>query len=208
VTKLRQVILSYFCCGACIFGVATASIAAGPEKNRSIAGPFYNPETNSYFQIYEKNTSTWDKMNKFATRLRYKGQRGHLAIIKDPQILKFVQKNFSKFWRAGGGHEVWIGLRYFCKYSKLMWVDGKLQGPKVSGMWHPQWYRTPIRCSNRGYMPVYLIPRGRGSLFWQASGPNKGFSHYMVEYPAADKSKKISQNTTETPKPAETSPAE
>jgi hypothetical protein len=33
-------------------------------------------------------------------------------------------------------------------------------------------------------MPVYLTPEENGPVLWQASGWNKSFRSYLVEYPA------------------------
>ena len=70
-------------------------------------------------------------------------------------------------------------------------------------MWHPRWYRTKVRCADQGFMPIYLTPPTYGGVFWQASGPKKVFSHFLVEYPAPEKSKNISQNLKETTVPVE-----
>ena len=201
--KLIRAILSYSCGGAVILGITAASFAADPPKKReALAGPFYNAETKSYFQLYRHPSGTirgynWAAANDRAIRKIYKGERGHLAIVKDPKTLEFVRERFS----LSGA--TWIGGRFFCKYSKLMWADGKSQNPKVSGMWHERWHRTEVRCGNRGYMPIYLTSPRAGGVFWQASGPAKQFYYYLVEFPAPKKSKDISQNSKETTEPAE-----
>ena len=195
--KLIRAILSCSCGGAVILGIAAASFAANPpKKHEALAGPFYNAETKSYFQLFRHPSGTirgynWATANDRALRKHYKGERGRLAIIKDPKTLEFVREKFS----ISGA--TWIGGRYFCKYSKLLWADGKLQTPRVSGMWHAQWHRTDVRCANAGYMPIYLTSPDRGGVFWQASGPKKAFYYYLVEYPTPKKSQDVSQSSKE-----------
>jgi hypothetical protein len=165
-----------------------------------VAGPFYNAETDSYFELFGRSKGNhrgwpWRKANEFANSKQYKGQRGRLALIRSHEILNFVRETFT----ISGAS--WIGARYYCKYSKLLWSDGKLESPKAPGMWHGQWHRTNVRCANRGYMPLYLTPPERGGIYWQASGPQKWFNYYLVEYPAPKKQKDASQKSDETTTP-------
>lgn len=199
--KIIRTILSVSCVGAFIFGIAAASFAAEPGRDVPMADPFYNPETNSYFQMFHQPLDlNWAKANARARQKRYKGQSGRLAIVRDLKTLAFVREKFSKHWNSfrSANDEVWIGVRFFCKYRKLLWVDGKLQGPKAQGMWHRPWHRTNNRCGGRGYMSVYLTAASNGTALWQASGPSKAFHYYLVEYSAPNKSKDVSQNSNDT----------
>ncbi len=211
--KLRRVILSYICGGSVILGITAASLASAASKHSESRGsPIYNAETNSYFQMFEYHTSLpWLKISRQAMRKRYKGERGRLAIVKDPKTLDFIREKFSDHWDRFNSRqfEVWIGLRFFCKYRTLMWVDGAVQSPKAPGMWHSSWYRNNrINCytsrANK-YMPIYLTATDDGRVFWQASGSQKAFSHYLVEFPAPKKSEDVSQNLKEMTEPAEAS---
>lgn len=154
--------------------------AAEARGEHSVAGPYYNPRTNTYFELFRTNKYIrWHIANARAMRKMHDGERGYLANMKDLETLRFVRERFEI------DKPTWIGVRYFCKYSKLLWADGKLKGPKMPGMWHPRWYRNDnVRCGSYGYMPIYLTPPGYGGIFWQASGPTKVFAHYLVEYPA------------------------
>lgn len=200
--KFIRSILSASCAGAILFGAAAASSAPGPSgRDKSLAGPIYNPATNSYFQLFEHpgaQTShfyTWASANGRAATKVYKGKRGRLAVIRDPKDLEFVRANFS----LPGA--TWIGLRFYCKYRKLLWSDGKMQGPKAQGMWHPKsWHRTAVRCASRGYMPIYLSGNDSAGIYWQASGPAKGFQTFLVEFPAPKTPKEASRNSGQTTK--------
>jgi hypothetical protein len=196
VTNLRRVILSFICGGSVILGITATSFAETPSQvNDSQGGPFYNAETKSYFQLFNHpirgGTYSWAEANARAIRKRHKGERGRLAMVKDPKTLEFVREKFSL------PQDTWIGVRFFCKYSKLLWADGKLQSPKVSGMWHSKWHRSETRCDGAGYMPIYLTAPGNGGVFWQASGPNMAHNFYLVEYPALKNSEDVSQSSNE-----------
>jgi hypothetical protein len=194
--KVFRAILYYFFGGAMILGIAGPSLAAAPEKDRtSIDGPFYNPVTKSYFQLFKHPKAggvySWAQASAKAVRKRHEGQRGRLAIVKDPETLNFIRDKFPR------SEDIWIGVRFYCKFSKLLMSDGKLQSPRVSGMWHPRWYRDAERCGAAGYMPIYLTPPTAGGVFWQASGPTKAHSNYLVEFPAAEKLDEVPQVAAE-----------
>ena len=101
-------------------------------------------------------------------------------VVTDPQINRFLYQTFKP------KTETWIGLRYFCGFGKSLWVDGNVLSRASFNNWARVWYRNQkITCnSQRGafeYMPVYYTPLERG-FRWQASGPQKKFYSYFVEY--------------------------
>ena len=55
---------------------------------------------------------------------------------------------------------------------------------KAFKMWAKPWHRTKVTCTteNIQYMPVHYLPQTKG-FRWQASGPEKYFVSYFVEYP-------------------------
>jgi hypothetical protein len=200
VIKLRRIVLSFLCGGAAVLGAAVASFAATPPKGGTIVkGPIFNPETNSYFALYKAVQGLsydWSAAFIQAQRHFHDGERGHLAIVRDGETLEWVRHHFTI------STSTWIGLRFFCKFRKLLWVDGRVQSPSAPGMWHSQWYRNDkINCNfglpRNAFMPVYLTGVERGGTFWQASGPAKAFYDYLVEFPAAKKPEGVSQNTKE-----------
>jgi len=143
------------------------------------AGPYYNPASKSYFELFKSTTgSTWSEIEKMAQENVFKDTQGQLATIKNLETHQFILKNF----RAPTAF--WIGLQYTCASGTLMWIDGTMVAKTDFTAWSPQWARTHVRCANRGYMPVsytkntkYTTPK------WQATGPGKGFLYYLVEYP-------------------------
>lgn len=208
--KITRALLSYVCGGALFLSAAAVSHAAKPTLGgEPIQGPVYNSATNSYFQLYRfkrGGAAKWEIANIEAQRHRYKENTGRLAIVRDLKTLEFVRANFKI------KNDTWIGLRFYCDFRKLIWVDGVVQSPAVSGVWHHQWYRNSSINCDRGlakqYMPVYLTGPGQGGVHWQASGPAKVHHDYLVEYPAPKKSEEMSKNSNEMMVPAEASTAQ
>lgn len=148
-------------------------------------GPFYDSRTGSYFEMQVSKgirQPNWNNIRVLAARQSYKGRQGRLAVVRDLETLNFLRETF----RFNG--ETWIGLRFFCKFRKLIWVTGEIQPLNTPGVWAPQWYRNAdVRCTNDpiDYMSVYLTEEAdAGGVFWQAVGQAKYFRAYMVEYPA------------------------
>ena len=153
--------------------------------------PVYNPQTKSYFELRNDlfgNNHGWTNAKQAAEKLQFKGVRGRLAVVDSLQTHQFLVKNFNL------EAETWIGLRFWCKYKKLQWVNGKIHPRDAFNHWDPRWYRyygssDPnlqfCRTSGTiesGYMPVYYLPAEKGYR-WQAVGSAKGFRHYLVEFP-------------------------
>ncbi len=150
-------------------------------------GPIYDSKTDTYYELRNDNFDrigkhyknfNWESAYKRAGTKYYKGRRGRLAIVRDQQTLGFIRKNFDV------REESFIGLRFFCKFRKLLWVTGEVQ-PMHKAFWAPRWHRANIRClanPRMKYMGVYLTPKSQGVL-WQAAGIAKGFFGYFVEYP-------------------------
>ena len=111
----RRAFNRYLCCHPP--SGAQDGVAPKPGK------PVYNPETKSYFELRVDlpKPPDWNTAVRYARTRRYKGVRGRLAIIKDVQTHSFLQANFDTVG------ETWIGLRYFCSFRKLVWVDGTEQ---------------------------------------------------------------------------------
>lgn len=166
----------------------TALIAAGTASAADNQGsltpkpakPVYNPETKSWFELRVDlpKPSNWRSAVKYSRRHTFKGVRGRLAIVKDLQTHSFLRANFDALGAT------WIGLRYFCSFRKLVWADGTEHPRRAFKMWAKRWYRTDVRCGKERiqYMPIYYLP-SRYGFKWQASGPEKFFVSYFVEYP-------------------------
>lgn len=203
-------VLIFVLCLAASFG--TASLAATDQRLASTplpVKPIYNPHSKSWFELRVDlpTPSNWRSAVKFARRQTFKGVRGRLAIVRDLETHSFLRANFDALGAT------WIGLRYFCSFRKLVWTDGTEHPRKAFKMWAKKWYRSNVRCGKQRiqYMPIYYRPTRLG-FKWQASGPEKYFVSYFVEYPTGaenpeDAPKPKSVNETDTivapqPKPA------
>ncbi len=152
--------------------------------------PIYNPASKSYFQLLTQTTQkrSWRFARSAALSRTFKGVRGRLAVIDRPETHQFILQNFEV------NEEIWIGLRYWCRFRMLQWNDLKPYSPGDPGRfhaWHPQWYRVSPECAawrskEQAYRPVYYQPLGERNARWQASGPGKGFARYLVEYPTGE----------------------
>lgn len=154
--------------------------------------PIYNPATESYFQLLTLNTQKkrWLDAREAAASKFFKGTRGRLAVVDRPETHEFVLENFE--FKS----PIWIGLRYWCGFRMLEWTGQRPYSPSEPGRfhaWHPQWYRNdqsicaPSRQGTNNFMPVYYQPLGNRNARWQASGPAKFFSLYLVEFPTGER---------------------
>ena len=145
--------------------------------------PIYNPKTKSYFELRTDlpKPPQWRTAEPYARTKFFKGVRGRLAVVADLDTHSFLQANFPL------SEEAWIGLRFFCGFRKLVWPDGTEQPRNAFSMWHKPWHRSNITCrtDNIQYMPIHYLPQSRG-FRWQASGPEKYFVSYFVEYPTGE----------------------
>ena len=177
---------------------ALCTLAIGPVlllgllgPGESFGEPVYDPRSKSYFELRNDlagNGSSWIQAKRVAESLRYKGERGRLAVVDSPQVHQFLVENFDL------KEETWIGLRFWCKYRQLQWVNGKVHRRDAFNHWDSRWYRYQGAADPNlgwcrtagtvaaGFMPVYYLPRKKGYR-WQAVGADKGFRSYLVEYP-------------------------
>ncbi len=176
---LRSILL------AVLFGFVLGSPVPsfGDEKGQLLNEPVYFPHTKSYFELKQipEGHPAWPVHKRYAESKRYKGAKGRLAIIRDKQTHEFVTSTFQP------ADPVWIGLRFFCRFRKLVWVNGEIHPLKDFKIWHKQWYRNKqTLCESwhgpNGYMPVYYT-KTKSGYAWQASGPGKGFTLMLIEYP-------------------------
>jgi hypothetical protein len=165
--------------------IALVAGLAAPAKAQFINstvvdGPYYNPQTKSYFELRRipGGNSRWRNAKKAAEQRTYKGVEGRLAIVDDVETPEFLLRLPLK-------RETWIGLRLDCSHRELIWVDGSKLAADGFSAWNPvQWYRNSrIRCENTdiNYMGVYY--RSREQFQWQAAGELKAFDTFLVEYP-------------------------
>lgn len=143
--------------------------------------PIYNPETKSYFELRTDlpKPPQWQMAEKVARTKTFKGVRGRLAIVKDVQTHSFLKANFPVY------QEAWIGMRFICSVRETVWVTGEIHPRTEFKAWARRWNRSNVTCrtsNSLSYMPVYYTPTDQG-FRWQASGQQKYFVSYFVEYP-------------------------
>ena len=158
----------------------------------SVVDPVYNPHTKSYFELrWATKGRRWRWVYSEAISMTFKGVPGRLAIINDLETHSFVQSNFRIV------APTWIGLRYQCGDQSLRWVNGGTSDKSSFSAWHYKWARLDdIRCGSfshyasktgenfPAHMGVSYVPLGQGkSSLWQASGPDKEYDFFLVEYP-------------------------
>jgi len=177
--------------------VAIAPVTAEPLYNK----PVYNPETKSYFELFATNPEAartrlsggtaqwkWRDAYRVAASRSYNGVRGRLAIVPSQSVHQFLRNTFEPNISA------WIGLRYWCKFHKLQWVDGTLPESGAFAIWGPIWNQgttSPDQSKDRApcdsslkslHLGVHYWST-RDGFYWNANGYNKEFSAIFIEYP-------------------------
>lgn len=163
--------------------LAALLAATAPAQAERIFGPHYNPKTKSYFALIDlgyHGGGHWEKVNGMAGNYWHKNTRARLAVVPDRETHRFLVDKFARHIRE----PAWIGLRYFCDFRKLLWVNGKILERSPANVWHPKWHRSNVTCESAGlnYMPVTLVRTG-SNVRWQATGQAKFFDMMVVEYP-------------------------
>lgn len=158
---------------------------------------------NEYNGKFPKNVTGWPQVRKLAASRVYKGRRGRLAVVKSKAVNDFLRDTFKPDMPA------WIGLRYFCKYRKFVWVTGEVLKRGDYRNFGNIWNREGMGGVGRsgclpvpGWQPVHYWPvinrGGRGSeghmerfgFHWNANGFGKHWRLFFVEYPPPKKPKK------------------
>ncbi|MGB8275853.1 MAG: C-type lectin domain-containing protein [Alphaproteobacteria bacterium] len=171
-----------------VFATLVAAPAVSAYAKELCNKPVYNPDTKSYFELAcpqegEDRRIEWHEAIKLAAKRVFKGVRGRLAVVKTQEVNDFLRDTFDP------EAPPWIGLRYFCKYNKLLWVTGEVQPATAYSNWASPWnlngwpgHGDPAMCGWLGYLPVhYWVPNY--GFQWNANGQNKEFPRYFVEYP-------------------------
>lgn len=179
---------------AALIAATGVAAAQGTGSDPVAIKPIYNPQTKSYFElrIDLPYPSRWPSAVKHARSKFFMGARGRLAIVRDLDTHSFLKANFVL------NQQAWIGMRFYCGVRKLVWVDGQEHSRKSFKVWARSWHRTKIRCKTTriSFMPMYYTESDYG-FRWQASGPQKSFVSYFVEYPTG----------SENPKPPKAKPS-
>lgn len=171
------------------------AVPGGPARAEKMIGPYYNPQTQSWFGLIKRNRDgflNFETARMIAQARTYKGLRGRLAIVRDKQTHDFIID------KLGGSmvRMTLFGLRYWCKYGRLQWVDGSFQKAQAFGPWQMPWMLTdngrPASCGQ--YLAVYYEPAGMSykgmaddpviyGNHWRAVGSEKHFWEFLIEFP-------------------------
>ena len=174
---LRFLILAVALAGAC--GIPRTAVSQGNSPVPIDVA--HHKASEAYFRLFEAK-QTWQKAREIAHQTKYHGRQGRLAIIDTPEKHQFVLETFD-FGRRNYANIIWIGLRYWCSFRALMWVNGNELKQGGFSVWTSPWYRSDVRCgqANIDYMGVYYNAQNR----WQAAGQRKLGDHFLVEYPTS-----------------------
>lgn len=194
----------------CIAGVITLLIGAvfsdvqAAEEyylrgNTTIDKPLYMESNDTFYELvsvklrfpgqYGLGALEWKEAARLAFGMTHKGRQGRLAIVKSDEVHVFLQKFNPK-------REAWIGLRYWCRYGKLIWVDGTRHKLSDYQRWGSPWNISAtdqlglkgtsfstLKCGpNSGPWNVHYWAVERG-FRWNANGTLKHQRLFFVEYP-------------------------
>lgn len=180
-----------------LLGFTNISAYAEPVFNK----PVYNEETKSYFELYSPDADNpkintvrnyghirYNNALKISVKRRYKGVRGRLAVIQSKKTHQFLAKILQPSVSA------WIGLRYYCRFKKLVWINGTIvKAGKDFVTWGPQIWNVngpsprndkQSTCWNHVqifYLPVHYWPVADG-FQWNANDHAKEFNALIIEY--------------------------
>ncbi len=169
-----------------------ANAAPNPKnlRNREILQTAYYEPRDAYFQLAKDvvnrtGTGKWAFAVQKARNTQYKDRKGRLARIDTAELHQWIVETFD-FADLPASNGVWVGLRYWCGVRMLTWADGETHRPGAFAPWDTPWHRTDIRCgsNNMPYMGVYYEPQ---SSRWKATGYNKRFRYYLIEFPPKEK---------------------
>ena len=167
------------------------------KNNTLYHKPVYHPATKSYFELvrlwpenwieaHRKYDVNWETAYKLARARIHKGVRGRLAIVKSRKTNDFLRKTFRPTYQP------WIGLRYWCGYNKIQWVDGSVISRRDYSNWDRVWNRvggynsqSTHNCGSQSkgtYYPVHYWTPNQG-FRWNANTKLKEFGTFFVEYP-------------------------
>lgn len=173
---------------ALFLAATTTAQAQGPVYDQ----PLLDPSSGSYFELVRVKQAqsqhdylpevSFDVAARLASQRSFHGSQGRLAIIRSYETHMFILQNLRP------DTVTWIGLRYFCKQRKLLWVNGEVYKPKSFQAWDRQWDQSGAAGCLKGggeanWMPVSYTPAGKG-FRWVARGAKKRWNAYLVEYPA------------------------
>lgn len=137
------------------------------------AGPYYNSTTRSYFELIRRDSLTWENAEIEATNHTYKNTVGRLAVVDRPETHMFLVRNFIFT------QDTWIGLRFVCKNSDLIWPDGISHKGKPFSNWSSTSNQNNLSCPETGHLYTFI----NGNAFdWTLADWEKSSRYMLVEY--------------------------
>ena len=167
------------------------------EGGRPVFGEkVYFPGTKNYYELVGAEAGdshrgalvmeiTWERAMRKATRRSYKGVQGRLAVVRSEKLHTFLKRTFRP------DQITWIGLRYWCRFNRMQWVNGDFHDRSDYQRWDTVWARlggrphgqSKPRCHGAAwYWPVHYWGVGYG-FRWNANDMQKEGHAYFVEYP-------------------------
>mgnify|MGYP006422247541 CR=1 FL=1 len=117
---------------------------------------------------------TWTQAKNLAHQFDHRGRRGHLAVVDTLARHACIRDHILPKLKE----EAWIGLRYWCNFQRLEWVNRKFKSTGTPGPWESKWSR--YNTCNARFMGVYYT---KETDRWQAVELNKRMRYLIVEYP-------------------------
>lgn len=175
--RINFLVRALFC--ICLFSAGAKSLADTSRRSPSddgtfTAGPYYNSATQSYFELVRNDSYTWNEAEAEAANHSYKNTAGRLAVIDRPETHRFLVKNFIFL------QDTWIGLRFFCEESTLLWPDGISHQGKAFSNWSISSEQRNLSCPQTGYL--YTFINGR-AFDWTLADWNGSAQYTLLEYP-------------------------
>ncbi len=172
-TISRILLFIVFYCGAHA-AYADTNRRTPSEDGTFTAGPYYNSATKSYFELVRTESNTWQQASMTAASHRFKGISGRLATINRPETHLFIVRNFIFPERT------WIGLRFFCEDSDLVWSDGQSHKAAKFSNWNAMTRLNGVDCTDRGYIATFI---NANAFDWSLNILDGRANLLLIEYP-------------------------
>ena len=171
---LLRILITIFILANTVNAQADTTRRSPSEDGTFTAGPYYNSATGSYFELIRNDNNSWNEAEIVATNHSYKNTAGRLAIIDRPETHRFLVKNFAFL------QETWIGLRFFCEQSSLIWSDGIGHRGNTFSNWSPTSTLQNLDCPLTGYLYTFI---NANAFDWTLGDLNKSAQYILIEYP-------------------------
>ncbi|MCP5382864.1 MAG: hypothetical protein H6912_10920 [Kordiimonadaceae bacterium] len=175
---LLSVIISLSAILPISMGITDTNRRFPSEDGAFTAGPYYSSTTKSYFELIRNNGQTWDEAQALASTHKFKNTSGRLAVIDRPEVHRFLVGKFAFM------QDTWIGLRFFCEDSILVWSNGTSGRGSYFSNWSHNTQKTNLSCPQTGYLYTYI----NGNAFdWDLASWQKTSNYVLIEYPTGKK---------------------